>query len=77
MDCYYHSKDLQQFGDMGRNNRPMGKVHELLQRRVCRRRPDGTGKALIALGVAQAVRCPCCIDTILKPDLEKDRTSKR
>src|SRR5690606_13278630 len=63
MDCYYHSKDLGKFGDMGKGNPVLWEKFMSYYSAVF---TEGAlterEKALIALGVAHAVQCPYCID---------------
>ncbi|MBF0203519.1 MAG: carboxymuconolactone decarboxylase family protein [Desulfamplus sp.] len=72
MESYYNPEDLIKFGEIGKNAPELAKKFfdyygtvfaegELTERE----------KALIALAVAHAVRCPYCIDSYTKTCLEK------
>ena len=72
MDCYYHSKDLGKFGDMGKGNPVLWEKFMSYYSAVF---ADGAlterEKALIALGVAHAVQCPYCIDAYTQDTLQR------
>ena len=72
MDCYYHSKDLGKFSDMGKGNPVLWEKFMSYYSAVF---AEGAlterEKALIALGVAHAVQCPYCIDAYTQVCLEK------
>ncbi|MBF0201669.1 MAG: carboxymuconolactone decarboxylase family protein [Desulfamplus sp.] len=72
MDTYYNPKDLSKFEEIGKDMPELAKKFfdyygsvfaegELTERE----------KALIALAVAHAVRCPYCIDAYTRACLEK------
>ena len=72
MDCYYHSKDLGKFGDMGKGNPVLWeKFMNYYSAVFAEGALTEREKALIALGVAQAVQCPYCIDAYTQACLEK------
>ena len=77
MDCYYISKDLGKFGDMGKSNPALWeKFMNYYSAVFADERWTEREKALIALGVAHAVQCPYCIDAYTQACLEKDRTQR-
>ena len=72
MDCYYHSKDLGKFGDMGKGNPVLWeKFMNYYSAVFAEGALTEREKALIALGVAHAVQCPYCIDAYTQASLEK------
>ena len=72
MDCYYHSKDLGKFGEMGKGNPALwDKFMSYYSAVFAEGALTEREKALIALGVAQAVQCPYCIDAYTQACLEK------
>ena len=72
MDCYYHSKDLGKFGEMGKGNPVLWeKFMNYYSAVFAEGALTEREKALIALGVAQAVQCPYCIDAYTQACLEK------
>ena len=72
MDCYYHSKDLGKFGEMGKGNPALWeKFMNYYSAVFAEGALTEREKALIALGVAQAVQCPYCIDAYTQACLEK------
>lgn len=72
MSTYYESEDLKKFPDITRVNEELGsKFFEyygtVMQEGVLSERE----KALIALAVAHALKCPYCIDAYTQACLEK------
>ena len=72
MAVYYHDEDLQRFGEMGKNAPELWEKFEAWYGAVF---AEGAlterEKNLIALAVAHAVQCPCCIDAYTQACLEK------
>src|ERR671916_6933 len=72
MDCYYHSKDLGRFADIGKSNSALWeKFMNYYSAVFAEGALTEREKALIALGVSHAVQCPYCIDAYSKECLEK------
>ena len=71
-DTYYHAKDLDRFGDIGKNRPELAEKFFAWYAAVFE---DGAlsarEKSLIALAVAHAVQCPYCIDAYSTDALEK------
>ena len=72
MDTYYHPKDLAHFGDMGKDAPELWQKFSEWYGAVFK---EGAlterEKALIALAVAHAVKCPYCIDAYTSDSLAK------
>lgn len=72
MKPYYLAEDLQKFGDITRVNKALGDKYFDYYNSVM---ADGVlserEKALIALAVAHAMKCPYCIDAYSQACLEK------
>ena len=72
MGNYYESEDLEKFQDISRVNKNLGDRffsyygHVMAEGALSERE-----KALIALAVAHALKCPYCIDAYTKTCLEK------
>ncbi len=72
MGNYYESEDLEKFQDISRVNKTLGDHffsyygHVMAAGALSERE-----KALIALAVAHALKCPYCIDAYTKTCLEK------
>lgn len=72
MENYYHAKDLQRFGEIGKGNRELwDKFQSYYAAVFAEGALSERDKALIALGVAHAVQCPYCIDAYTQACLEK------
>jgi alkylhydroperoxidase/carboxymuconolactone decarboxylase family protein len=72
MDRYFDPADLKKFGDFTRVNRELGEKYltyyqDALKEGALSERE----KALIALAVSHALRCPYCIDAYTTACLEK------
>ncbi|MBI2391215.1 MAG: carboxymuconolactone decarboxylase family protein [Deltaproteobacteria bacterium] len=71
-DHYYHSHDLDRFGEIGRQRPELAKKFFDWYEAVF---ADGAlserEKSLIALAVAHAVQCPYCIDAYTQASLQK------
>ena len=72
MASYYESKDLAKFGNITRVNKELGEKFfayygSVMQEGALSERE----KALIALSVAHALKCPYCIDAYSSTCLEK------
>jgi len=72
MASYYESSDLAKFGDITRVNKELGEKFfdyygSVMQEGALSERE----KALIALAVAHALKCPYCIDAYSSTCLEK------
>lgn len=72
METYYHPKDLDKFGDMGKANKELWEKFMSYYSAVF---AEGAlterEKALIALAVSHTVQCPYCIDAYTTACLEK------
>lgn len=70
-DSYYHSHDLDKFGEIGKNQKALADKFFAWYGAVF---ADGAlsarEKALIALAVAHAVQCPYCIDAYTQESLK-------
>jgi 4-carboxymuconolactone decarboxylase len=75
MDHYYNARDLAKFADMGKDAPDLWDKFLSWYSAVF---ADGAlterEKALIALAVAHAVKCPYCIDAYTSGSLEKGAT---
>jgi len=72
MEKYYDPKDLDKFGDITRVNKELGtKFFDYYQSVMKEGALSEREKALIALAVAHALKCPYCIDAYTKTSLEK------
>ena len=72
MENYYRSEDLKKFSDISRVNKPLGDkffayYNDVMKEGVLSARE----KALIALAVSHALKCPYCIEAYSKECLEK------
>lgn len=72
MASYYESSDLAKFGDITRVNKELGeKFFEYYGSVMQAGALSEREKALIALAVAHALKCPYCIDAYSATCLEK------
>jgi alkylhydroperoxidase/carboxymuconolactone decarboxylase family protein len=72
MKSYYQSEDLKKFGDITRVNKELGeKFFEYYTKVMADGVLSEREKALIALAVAHALKCPYCIDAYTQTCLEK------
>ncbi|MCG6537802.1 MAG: arsenosugar biosynthesis-associated peroxidase-like protein [Syntrophales bacterium LBB04] len=72
MDHYYDPRDLERFGEIGREAPELAKGFFAYYRSVFAEGAlTGREKALIALAVAHAVQCPYCIEAYAKACLEQ------
>ena len=72
MDTYYHSSDLSNFDQIGKDAPELAKkFFEYYQLVFAEGQLTEREKALIALAVAHAVQCPYCIDAYTQACLEK------
>jgi 4-carboxymuconolactone decarboxylase len=72
MQTYYDPRDLEGFGDIGKDAPGLAdKFFEYYGAVLAEGELSGRDKALIALAVAHAVQCPYCIDAFTKTCLEK------
>lgn len=72
MADYYNSADLAKFTDIGRVNKPLSDKFFDYYGSVFREGAlSEREKALIALGIAHALKCPYCIDAYTSACLEK------
>jgi 4-carboxymuconolactone decarboxylase len=72
METYYQPKDLNKFGEIGKDAPELAKkFFEYYQAVFAEGELTQREKALIALGVAHAVQCPYCIDAYTQACLEK------
>lgn len=72
MGDYFNSKDLAKFGNIGRVNKELGdKFFEYYNSVMEEGALSGREKALIALAVSHALKCPYCIDAYSSACLEK------
>lgn len=64
-DSYFKPSDLKRFGEIGRSNPELGNAFfDYYGKVMAEGALTGREKSLIALGVAHALRCPYCIDSI-------------
>ena len=69
---YYDAKDLEKFPDIGRVNKPLAdKFFAYYNECMKAGALSAKEKALIALAVAHALKCPYCIDAYTSACLEK------
>ncbi|MBX7058924.1 MAG: arsenosugar biosynthesis-associated peroxidase-like protein [Leptospirales bacterium] len=69
---YYDSQDLKKFGDIGRFQPQLGKAYfDYYNQSMAAGALSEREKALIALAVAHALKCPYCIDAYSHTCLEK------
>lgn len=69
---YYESDDLKKFGDITRVNKELGeKFFDYYGSTMAEGALSAREKALIALAVSHALKCPYCIDAYTKDCLEK------
>ena len=69
---YFDAEDLKRFGDIKRVNEELGqKYFDYYGKALADGALSAREKALIALAVAHALRCPYCIDSYSKTCLEK------
>ncbi len=72
MQTYYDPRDLEGFGDIGKDAPGLAeKFFEYYGAVFAEGELSGRDKALIALAVAHTVQCPYCIDAFTKACLEK------
>jgi alkylhydroperoxidase/carboxymuconolactone decarboxylase family protein len=72
MANYYESEDLKKFGDIGRVNKELAdKFFDYYNSTMKAGALSEREKALIALAVAHAMKCPYCIDAYTTACLEK------
>ncbi len=72
MGDYFKSEDLAKFGDIGRVNKELAdKYFEYYGSAMAAGALSEREKALIALAVATALKCPYCIDAYTTASLEK------
>jgi len=72
MKYYYRSEDLKKFGDITRVNKELGASYfEYYGKVMAAGALSEREKALIALAVAHAMKCPYCIDAYTDACLEK------
>lgn len=70
METYYAPKDLQRFGDLGKNSpRLWEKFSEFYSAVFAEGALSEREKALIALAVSHAIQCPYCIDSYTQSSL--------
>ncbi|MBE7439006.1 MAG: carboxymuconolactone decarboxylase family protein [Spirochaetales bacterium] len=69
---YYDAKDLAHFGDIGRVNKDLAASYfSYYGKAMAGGALSEREKALIALAVAHALKCPYCIDAYTSSSLEK------
>ena len=72
MSSYYESDDLKKFGDVGRVNKDLAdKFFDYYGSVMKEGALSEREKALIALAVSHALKCPYCIDAYSSSCLEK------
>ena len=72
MKSYYEPDDLQKFSTITRVNKPLGDKYFSYYNSVMEAGAlSEREKALIALAVAHALRCPYCIDAYTRTCIEK------
>ena len=72
MKSYYEPDDLQKFSTITRVNKPLGDKYFSYYNSVMKAGAlSEREKALIALAVAHALRCPYCIDAYTRICIEK------
>jgi len=72
MSSYYNSEDLKKFPQMKRVNKELGnKFFDYYNAALAPGALSAREKALIALAVAHALKCPYCIDAYTSSCLEK------
>lgn len=72
MSSYYESADLGKFGQIGRVNPDLaGKFFAYYNASMAEGALSAREKALIALAVSHALKCPYCIDAYTTTCLEK------
>ena len=72
MANYYNHKDLAKFGEIGRVNKELAdKFFDYYQSCMKPGALSEREKALIALAVSHALKCPYCIDAYTSASLEK------
>ncbi len=72
MSSYYESADLKKFGKIGRVNPDLaGKFFSYYNASMADGALTAREKALIALAVSHALKCPYCIDAYTTTCLEK------
>lgn len=72
MSSYYEAEDLKKFPEITRVNEALGnKFFDYYQSTMAEGALSEREKALIALAVAHALKCPYCIDAYAQTCLEK------
>ena len=72
MGSYFESSDLKKFGDICRTNKELGDKYFAYYNEVMKAGAlSAREKALIALAVSHAMKCPYCIDAYSTTCLEK------
>jgi 4-carboxymuconolactone decarboxylase len=72
METYYQPKDLNKFGEIGKDAPELAKkFFEYYEAVFAEGELTEREKALIALAVAHALQCPYCIDAYTQACLEK------
>ena len=72
MGSYFESSDLKKFGDICRTNKHLGDKYFAYYNEVMKAGAlSAREKALIALAVSHAMKCPYCIDAYSTACLEK------
>lgn len=72
METYYQPKDLNKFGEIGKDAPELAKkFFEYYEAVFAAGELTEREKALVALAVAHAVQCPYCIDAYTQACLEK------
>ncbi len=78
MSDYYNPDDLKKFGDISRVNKQLGdKFFDYYNSVMEEGALSGREKALIALAIAHALKCPYCIDAYSSACLEKGADEKQ
>lgn len=71
-DNYYSKSDLKKFPEIGRTNKELAdKFFDYYNATLTEGALSSREKALIALSVAHALKCPYCIDSYTQTCLEK------
>jgi len=72
MDVYYKSEDLKKFGNITRVNEELGTAYfDYYGKAMAEGALSEREKALIALAVAHALKCPYCIEAYTEACLTK------
>lgn len=78
MSDYYNAEDLKKFGDISRVNKQLGdKFFDYYNSVMEEGALSSREKALIALAIAHALKCPYCIDAYSSACLEKGADEKQ